>query len=132
MLETVRVERRRARVIAQAARLRGDLPRQLCDVCGVAKVDAHHDRYDQPLAVRWLCKRHHGDAHVILRVMSDAPQTPLRQLRLAAGLTLSEVARRSGINKGRLSIIERGVPPTDAEAARILAALRQLDPEPVG
>ena len=64
--------------------------------------------------------------------MSDAPLTPLRQLRLAAGLTLSEVARRSGINKGRLSIIERGVPPTDAEAARILAALRQLDPEPVG
>jgi len=57
--------------------------------------------------------------------MGDAPHTPLRSLRLAAGLTLSEVARRSGINKGRLSIIERGVTPTDAEAAAILAALRQ-------
>lgn len=56
--------------------------------------------------------------------MSDAPQTPLRQVRLAAGLSLSEVARRSGINKGRLSIIERGVPPTPDEAARILAALQ--------
>lgn len=63
--------------------------------------------------------------------MGDAPQTPLRQLRLAAGLTLSEVARRSQINKGRLSIIERGVPPTDAEAIRILAALRQGEPEAV-
>lgn len=56
--------------------------------------------------------------------MGEAPQTPLRQLRLAAGLTLSEVARRSGINKGRLSIIERGVPPSLEEASRILAALQ--------
>jgi transcriptional regulator with XRE-family HTH domain len=56
--------------------------------------------------------------------MGDAPHTPLRQLRLAAGLKLREVSRRSGINPGRLSIIERGVPPTDDEARRILAALQ--------
>jgi len=62
--------------------------------------------------------------------MNTAPLTPLRQLRLAAGLSLSEVARRAKINKGRLSIIERGVPPTDEEAARILAALRQTDAGP--
>ena len=55
--------------------------------------------------------------------MGDAPQTPLRQIRLAAGLTLREVARRSGVNPGRLSIIERGVPPTPDEATAILAAL---------
>ena len=60
--------------------------------------------------------------------MREAPSTPLRQLRLAAGLSLSEVARRCGINKGRLSIIERGVPPTDAEAAAILDALQRRDP----
>ena len=57
--------------------------------------------------------------------MGDAPHTPLRQLRLAAGLTIRELERRTDINRGRLSIIERGVPPTDDEAARILAALRQ-------
>jgi len=56
--------------------------------------------------------------------MGDAPHTPLRQIRLAAGLTLREVARRSGVNPGRLSIIERGVPPTIEEASRILAALQ--------
>jgi len=55
--------------------------------------------------------------------MGEAPQTPLRQLRLAAGLGLREVSRRSGINPGRLSIIERGVPPSDEEAKAILAAL---------
>jgi transcriptional regulator with XRE-family HTH domain len=57
--------------------------------------------------------------------MSNAPQTPIRQLRLAAGLSLRELERRTGINRGRLSIIERGVTPTDVEAAAILAALRQ-------
>ena len=57
--------------------------------------------------------------------MGDAPQTPLRQIRLAAGLSLREVARRSGVNPGRLSIIERGVSPSPEEAAKILAALRE-------
>jgi transcriptional regulator with XRE-family HTH domain len=56
--------------------------------------------------------------------MGDAPHTPLRQIRLAAGLSLRQVEARTGINRGRLSIIERGVPPTIDEAAAILAALQ--------
>ncbi len=39
------------------------------------------------------------------------------------GLTQREVARRSGINSGRLSIIERGVAPTEDEAAKLRAVL---------
>jgi transcriptional regulator with XRE-family HTH domain len=57
--------------------------------------------------------------------MAEAPQTPIRQLRLAANLTIRELERRTGINRGRLSIIERGVTPSDDEARAILAALRQ-------
>lgn len=56
--------------------------------------------------------------------MSNAPQTPIRQLRIAAGLSLRELEKRTGINRGRLSIIERGVTPSNDEAAAILAALR--------
>jgi transcriptional regulator with XRE-family HTH domain len=56
--------------------------------------------------------------------MSNAPQTPIRKLRVAAGLTIRELERRTGINRGRLSIIERGVTPTDDEARAILAALQ--------
>ena len=56
--------------------------------------------------------------------MSNAPLTPLRQNRIAAGLSLRELERRTGLNRGRLSIIERGVTPTDEESAKILAALR--------
>ena len=55
--------------------------------------------------------------------MGSAPLTPLRQIRLAAGLSLREVEIRTGINRGRLSIIERGVTPTPDEATAILAAL---------
>lgn len=56
--------------------------------------------------------------------MADAPQTPLRQIRLAAGLTIRELERRTGINRGRLSIIERGVTPTADESKAILGALQ--------
>jgi len=52
-----------------------------------------------------------------------------RERRLAAGATLREVSRRTGINPGRLSIIERGVPPSDDEAARIEAALVAIEAE---
>ncbi|CAM3342704.1 hypothetical protein PANO111632_15290 [Paracoccus nototheniae] len=41
----------------------GDLEKQPCEVCGATTVDAHHDRYDQPLNVRWLCRTHHVKLH---------------------------------------------------------------------
>lgn len=44
------------------------------------------------------------------------PQTPWKALREATGLSQREISRRTGINSGRLSIIERGVPPHDWEA----------------
>jgi len=60
--------------------------------------------------------------------MTTAPQYPIRQLRLAAGLTIREMERRTGINRGRLSIIERGVTPTADEARAILTALQEGAP----
>lgn len=49
---------------------------------------------------------------------------PWRALRESVpGLTLREVGRRAGINSGRLSIIERGVQPTEEEAAKLRAVL---------
>lgn len=41
----------------------GRLEKQPCEVCGSETVDAHHDRYDEPLSVRWLCRRHHVKLH---------------------------------------------------------------------
>lgn len=51
----------------QRALKRGTLVRQNCEVCGRAPVEAHHDDYSKPLAVRWLCRRHHQLAHGEIR-----------------------------------------------------------------
>lgn len=37
----------------------GVLKKDVCEVCGDPKVDAHHDDYSRPAQVRWLCRRHH-------------------------------------------------------------------------
>jgi len=60
----------------------------------------------------------------------DTNPTPWRAMREAVidpatgkVMTLRELGRRTDINSGRLSIIERGVPPTDDEAVKLRAAL---------
>ena len=34
-----------------------------CEICGKEKTHAHHDDYDKPLNVRWLCAEHHRQWH---------------------------------------------------------------------
>jgi hypothetical protein len=41
----------------------GRLAKQPCEVCGDPKVSAHHPDYRKPLYIRWLCKKHHWEAH---------------------------------------------------------------------
>lgn len=50
---------RRAHRIAREALQAGELVAQGCQECGKEPAEMHHDDYDQPLQVRWLCKRHH-------------------------------------------------------------------------
>lgn len=33
-----------------------------CEVCG-EKAQTHHPDYSQPLNVKWLCQKHHGEQH---------------------------------------------------------------------
>lgn len=40
----------------------GRLAKKPCCVCG-DEAEAHHDDYSQPLAVQWLCRYHHVQAH---------------------------------------------------------------------
>jgi uncharacterized protein YdaU (DUF1376 family) len=55
--------REAARGTARRALARGQLVRQPCEVCGADTVEMHHDDYQKPLDVRWLCKRHHDEYH---------------------------------------------------------------------
>tara|TARA_R110000851_G_scaffold320926_1_gene486044 strand:- start:5 stop:433 length:429 start_codon:yes stop_codon:yes gene_type:complete len=41
----------------------GNISELPCEVCGGLKVVAHHDDYDKPLNVRWLCQAHHKQWH---------------------------------------------------------------------
>jgi hypothetical protein len=56
-------EKHAAHMAMTRAIRRGELVRRPCDVCGATLVEGHHDDYSKPLAVRWLCKRHHLAAH---------------------------------------------------------------------
>lgn len=55
-------DRRRARVAVGNAIRDGRLEKSVCEVCGDARVEAHHADYSKPLAVRWLCPIHHREA----------------------------------------------------------------------
>lgn len=42
---------------------RGSLPKESCEICGDPAAQKHHDDYDRPLDVRWLCVKCHGAEH---------------------------------------------------------------------
>jgi transcriptional regulator with XRE-family HTH domain len=50
-------------------------------------------------------------------------------MRLEASVTIRELERRTGINRGRLSIIERGVEPNPDELRAIYEARKPPKPE---
>ena len=60
----------------------------------------------------------------------DGIPTTWRQRRIAAGLTLSEVARRSGVSKGTLSRIERGWPASVDQALAIARVIEAEEQQP--
>ena len=55
--------------------------------------------------------------------MDTPTTTPFRQLRRTSGLSIRVLSKLTGINRGQLSIIERGVMPTPDEARLIVEAL---------
>lgn len=60
-----------AQNIVEKAIEKGVLVPRPCEVCGEnglmrdgrRKVQAHHDDYNKPLSVRWLCQKHHHEWH---------------------------------------------------------------------
>lgn len=60
-----------AQGVVEKAIAKGLLIPQQCELCGESgrmkdgrrKVQAHHDDYNKPLAIRWLCQKHHHEWH---------------------------------------------------------------------
>lgn len=57
-----RNKRKQARLIFNHHIRNNGSSRQTCEVCG-APAEAHHDDYNKPLEVRWLCFKHHRQWH---------------------------------------------------------------------
>ncbi len=41
----------------------GKIIRKPCEICGNTKTEAHHEDYSKPLAISWLCTKHHIELH---------------------------------------------------------------------
>lgn len=64
----------KAHQAVKVALLTGKLKKMPCEVCGALRVDAHHEDYDKPLDVRWLCRRHHLDRHMEMKQEAEAKE----------------------------------------------------------
>lgn len=53
-----------ARIAARRAVKVGIITKQPCAKCGSIKVEAHHEDYNKPLVVIWLCRQHHDEIHL--------------------------------------------------------------------
>ena len=42
---------------------KGILVQAPCAVCGATPTEAHHEDYERPLEITWLCKKHHLESH---------------------------------------------------------------------
>jgi hypothetical protein len=61
-LGIARIKRLIAWKLVKTALRTGYLIRSSCEICGHPKTQAHHDDYDFPLIVRWLCTPDHSQA----------------------------------------------------------------------
>lgn len=59
-------------IVARAIR-KGDLCPKPCERCNSEKSIAHHEDYDQPLNVVWLCQSCHKKRHIELLTLGELP-----------------------------------------------------------
>lgn len=62
----------RAHIAVWSAIAAAKLKKQPCEICGNPRTDGHHDDYSKPLAVTWLCRKHHAERHRMLRAAAAA------------------------------------------------------------
>jgi DNA-binding CsgD family transcriptional regulator len=56
-------ERVNARRILNEEVRAGRIKRGPCVICGVLRTQGHHEDYQKPLSVIWLCRMHHREEH---------------------------------------------------------------------
>ena len=62
-IENSRFNKNRTRRATTMMIENGSIKKKPCEVCGNEKVDTHHDDYNDPEKVRFLCRKHHAEHH---------------------------------------------------------------------
>jgi len=57
--------------------LSGAIQKMPCKICGNPKAEAHHEDYDKPLDVIWLCKKHHTELRTYATSRTPTGSFPL-------------------------------------------------------
>jgi hypothetical protein len=60
-------EKGKARNIFSAKVRGGHIARKPCEKCGNPEAEGHHEDYDKPLDVVWLCRQHHAERHIQIK-----------------------------------------------------------------
>lgn len=86
--------RTHSRELASRAQSDGLLIQQPCERCGDPKSQKHHDDYEKPLDVRWLCRKCHCAVHVELRKRGVLINPKLRQYRAGESVRVTICIQR--------------------------------------
>lgn len=65
-IATLKAKQTIAYIAVATALRKGTLSKAACETCGNPHVEAHHEDYDRPLDIRWLCHRCHMGEHAAM------------------------------------------------------------------
>ena len=114
--------RQKARASVLWARHHGQLAAMPCEVCGNTVAEAHHDDYNQPLNVRWFCRKHHSERHSgngygrlrprldkinQQRHLASLPQAQALLRHRTMGMSVADIARNFGLSRQRVYALIR-------------------------
>ena len=128
-----------ARRLAAKAQKDGILIPEPCEVCGNPRVEKHHDDYDKPMDIRWLCRLCHSRVHLFGSEWIERAKKRLAHLKgipfsymseeqekwrrmvdeLNEKFTLAYIAHEIGVTERQVTNIKQGDKPKGFVAIRL-------------